>query len=103
MSKTMRIGGRGEELLGLLYRFGGLTASQYRDLCPKIDAESREMGKRSGGNPWGRKLSSRVEDVRRWVRQGRSDAEIAVLLGMDNPDAVERFRRRRGIGEGGKG
>ena len=103
MTKTIRIGGRGEELLTLLYRFGGLTSSQYRDLCPEIDAESREMGKRSGGNPHGRRLSSRAGDVRRWAVQGRTDAEIAALLGMDDPGAVGRFRRRRGIGDRGKG
>lgn len=103
MTKTIRIGGRGEELLGLLYRFGGLTASQYRDLCPEVDAESIEMGKRSGGNPHGRRLSSRAGDVRRWAGQGRTDAEIAALLGMDDAGAVGRFRRRRGIGDGEKG
>ncbi len=103
MTKTISIGGRGEELLGLLYRFGGLTASQYRDLCPEVDAESIEMGKRSEGNPHGRRLSSRAGDVHRWAGQGRTDAEIAALLGVDDAGAVGRFRRRRGIGEVGKG
>ena len=89
------IGDRGEELLGLLYRFGGLTVKQYAALSPDIEPEGRANGLKSMGNPYGRKLSARAEDIRRWVRQEKTDAEIAELLGVEEAEYVSSFVERR--------
>ncbi len=97
VAKAIRLGERGDELLMLLYRWDGITAEQYRLLSPEISEESRKIGKKTSGNKYGRKLSSRVEDIRRWAREGKTDAEVAALLGISDASAVKRFRCRRGI------
>ena len=89
------IGVRGEELLGLLYRFGALTVRQYVALSPEVEPEGRANGSRSRGNPYGRKLAARAEDIRRWARQGKSDREIAELLGIGETEYVSSFIERR--------
>ncbi len=94
------IGDRGEELLGLIYRFGALTVRQYAALLPDKEPEGRTNGSRSKGNPYGRKLSARSEDIRRWVRQdGKTDEEIAGLLGVEQTRFVASFVKRRGMRE----
>ncbi|MDP9439727.1 MAG: hypothetical protein M3P49_13470 [Actinomycetota bacterium] len=45
--KTMRIGERGEELAGLLFRLGGLTARQYAAFAAPADEELSELGRRA--------------------------------------------------------
>ncbi len=49
-AREMSIGDRGEELLGWLWRLGGLTASQYAALAEEADPEMVEKGGRSRGN-----------------------------------------------------
>jgi len=95
MRGDVSIGGRGEELLGLIYRFGALTVQQYALLCPEKEEEGRANGKKSRGNPYGRKLAARAEDILRWARAGRSDAEIAELLAIEQPEYVSAFVERR--------
>ncbi len=95
------IGDRGEELLGLIYRFGALTVKQYALLSPDVDEEARVRGAKSRGNPYGRKLAARAEDIRRWVRSGKSDQEIAELLGVGETKYVVSFVARRKFREGG--
>lgn len=99
--RDLRIGERGEDLLPLLYRLDALTAAQYARLCPQKDPVAKKNGAKSRGNPHGRKLSARAEDIRRWVAEGRSHEEIAALLGVGDPGAVEAFCLRRGIEKGG--
>ncbi len=89
------IGVRGEELLGLLYRFGSLTPRQYALLSPDVDDEARVSGSKSRGNPYGRRLAAYKEDIRRWARQGKSDREIAELLDVEQPEYVASFIERR--------
>ncbi len=91
------IGDRGDELLGLLYRFGSLTVKQYALLSPDVDERGRANGKKSRGNPHGPKLAARAEDIRRWAGQGRSDQEIAELLGVEGTEHVASFVARRGF------
>ncbi len=97
------IGDRGDELLGLLYRFGSLTVRQYALLSPDVDERGRANGKKSRGNPHGPKLAARAEDIRRWVGQGRSDREIAELLGVEGTEHVASFVARRGFRGGDAG
>lgn len=99
----MRIGKRGEELLPLLYRLDALTAAQYARLRPQKDPVAKRNGAKSRGNPYGRKLSVRAEDIKRWTTEGRSHVEIAALLEVDDAEAVEAFCVRRGIGKAGAG
>ncbi len=47
VNKTMRIGDRGEELAGLLFRLGGLTARQYAAFATPADEELSELGRRA--------------------------------------------------------
>ncbi len=47
VNKTMRIGDRGEELAGLLFRLGGLTARQYASFATPADVELSELGRRA--------------------------------------------------------
>ncbi len=100
--REVGIGERGEELLPLLYRLDALTAAQYARLCPQKDPVARKNGAKSRGNPYGGKLSARAEDIRRWAAEGRSHGEIADLLGVADPGAIEAFCARRGIGKGGE-
>ncbi len=93
------IGDRGEELLGLLYRFGALTVRQYALLRPQKEYEGVMNGSQSRGNPYGRKLAARAEDIRRWVKAGKGDAEIAELLGIEQTEYVSAFIERRGMRE----
>ena len=81
--------------MGLIYRFGALTVKQYALLRPEKEPEGRANGSRSRGNPYGRKLAARAEDIRRWVRQGKGDREMAELLGIDEPEYVSSFIERR--------
>ncbi len=53
-AREMSIGDRGEELLGWLWRLGGLTASQYAALAEAADPEMVMKGAASRGNRWGR-------------------------------------------------
>lgn len=99
VSKQVGLGPRGEELLGLLYRFGGLTVEQYQLLSPERDSQARIDGFKSRGNPWGRRLSSRAEEVRRMVEEGLEYREIARRVGVD-ADSLRRFVERRGFGRG---
>lgn len=46
-SEQMRIGDRGMEMLGLLYRLGGLTARQYAAFALPVDDELSEQGRRA--------------------------------------------------------
>lgn len=41
----MRIGDRGMEMLGLMYRLGGLTARQYARFASPVDDELSEQGR----------------------------------------------------------
>lgn len=43
----MRIGDRGMEMLGLMYRLGGLTARQYAAFASPVDEELSEQGRRA--------------------------------------------------------
>ncbi len=98
--REVTIGKKGEELLPLLYRLDALTTAQYARLRPHKDPVARENGAKSRGNPYGSKLSARAEDIRRWAAEGRSPGEIAALLGVGDPEAVEAFCARRGIEKG---
>ncbi len=95
------IGDRGDELLGLLYRFGALTVKQYALLSPDVDEQGRVNGKKSRGNPYGVKLAAHADDIRRWVNERKSDQEIAELLGVGETEYVVSFVARRGFREGG--
>jgi hypothetical protein len=99
MRGDVSIGDRGEELLGLIYRFGALTVRQYAALLPEVEPEGQANGSRSKGNPYGRKLSARADDINRWVRAGESDARIAELLGVEQTRFVASFVERRGMRE----
>lgn len=98
MTKDIRLGGRGEEMLALLYRFGGLTTAQYYLLAEPRDEVSQYRGSLSAGNPWGRRLAANAGRIRRWVEEGKSDAEIAGRLEVD-VTSVRRFCVKRGLRE----
>ena len=100
--REVRIGERGEQLLPLLYRLDALTVAQYARLCTQKDPVAKRNGAKSRGNPYGRKLSARAEDIRRWVAEGRTHGEIAAPLGVGDPSAVDAFCLRRGIEKGGE-
>lgn len=98
-SGDVYLGDRGDELIRLLYRFGGLTVKQYAALCPDKDEQAQITGATSTGNKYGRRLSSRVTDIRRWIEQDRDDEEIARLLGVAEPEDVAAFIAKRGLRE----
>lgn len=100
MSRQIGLGPRGEELLGLLYRFGALTVEQYYLLSSERDPQARIDGFKSRGNPWGRRLSSRAEEVRRMVEEGLDHEEIARRVRVDT-GSLHRFVERRGFGKDG--
>ncbi len=60
-AREMAIGDRGEELLGWLWRLGGLTASQYAALAEAPDPEMVEKGSMSNGNRGGGKRKKKAQ------------------------------------------
>ncbi len=60
-AREMAIGDRGEELLGWLWRLGGLTASQYAALAEAPDPEMVEKGRQSKGNRGGGKRKKKAQ------------------------------------------
>ncbi len=44
--RTLSLGKRGDDLLGLLFRFGGLTSSQYAQVMERPTQEDAEKGRR---------------------------------------------------------
>ncbi len=75
-AREMAIGDRGEELLGWLWRLGGLTASQYAALAEAPDPEMVEKGSRSNGNRGGGKRKKKVEPTAK-PREASRDEEGA--------------------------
>jgi hypothetical protein len=69
----MSIGDRGEELLGLLYRLGGLTASQYAGFAAPPDEELKELGRRGGE----RSRKIRLDRRRRRKQQAAGSEEAS--------------------------
>ncbi len=45
--RTLNLGKRGDDLLGLLFRFGGLTAAQYAQLIERPTEADAERGRRA--------------------------------------------------------
>lgn len=94
----IRIGDRGEELVALLWRFGGLTARQYELLGSEPNQAAKAKGSTSKGNPYGRrgKLGANEHLIRAWVDEGLADHEIADNMSV-KVEAVAAFKKRRGI------
>jgi hypothetical protein len=70
----MSIGDRGEELLGLLYRLGGLTASQYAGFAAPPDGELQELGRLGGETSRNRRRRLEKEREAEAARTGKPQA-----------------------------
>lgn len=98
-TKDVRLGARGEEILGLCYRLGGMTVRQYYVLSQGRDEDAQEDGRKSNGREAQRLLETSEETIRQWIREGESDEDMASWLHL-GVGSVRRFVARRGLRKG---
>lgn len=95
-SKDIRLGSRGEEILALCYRLGGLTVRQYYVLGEGRDPLAQADGAKSVGREAQKLLDEHVELIREWITDGVGNEEIALRMGLSK-GSVQRFVARNGL------